>query len=93
MVTGGSAGTHHSSPASWNGSASPGPAADAPRTRPARVNADRAYSSRAIRACLRRRQIPHTFPEKRDQVGHRLRRGSAGGRPPGFDREAYKRRH
>ncbi|MFE4655024.1 IS5/IS1182 family transposase, partial [Streptomyces sp. NPDC056707] len=25
--------------------------------------------------------------------GHRLRRGSAGGRPPGFDREMYKRRH
>ncbi|RSM83109.1 IS5/IS1182 family transposase, partial [Streptomyces sp. WAC 01325] len=24
---------------------------------------------------------------------HRLRRGSSGGRPPGFDREMYKRRH
>jgi transposase len=28
-----------------------------------------------------------------DQAGHRLRRGSAGGRPPGFDREMCKRRH
>ncbi|WP_435863737.1 transposase [Streptomyces microflavus] len=63
------------------------------RTRPSRVIADRAYSSRAIRAYLRRRQIPHTIPEKRDQAGHRLRRGSAGGRPAGFDREVYKRRH
>ncbi|MFF4364357.1 IS5 family transposase [Streptomyces sp. NPDC001604] len=64
-----------------------------PRTRPSRVIADRAYSSRAIRVYLRRRQIPHTIPEKRDQAGHRLRRGSAGGRAPGFDREVYKRRH
>ncbi|WP_461009679.1 IS5 family transposase [Streptomyces capparidis] len=64
-----------------------------PRTRPAHVIADRAYSSRKIRAYLRRRQIPHTIPEKRDQAGHRLRRGSAGGRPPGFDPERYKRRH
>ncbi|WP_406367496.1 IS5 family transposase [Streptomyces sp. NBC_00645] len=64
-----------------------------PRTRPDHVLADRAYSSRAIRSYLRERQIPHTIPEKRDQVGHRLRRGSAGGRPPAFDREMYKRRH
>ncbi|MFC4518344.1 transposase [Streptomyces ehimensis] len=40
-----------------------------PCTRPSRVIADRAYSSRAIRAYLRRRQIPHTTPEKRDQAG------------------------
>lgn len=64
-----------------------------PRTRPGHVLADRAYSSRAIRAYLRRRHIPHTVPEKGDQAGHRLRRGSAGGRPPGFDRDLYKRRH
>ncbi|MET9293060.1 transposase [Streptomyces sp. NPDC003077] len=64
-----------------------------PRTRPVRVIADRAYSSRAIRTHLRRRQIAHTIPEKRDQAGHRLRRGSAGGRPPSFDRDLYKRRH
>lgn len=29
----------------------------------------------------------------RDQVGHRRRRGSAGGRPPTFDAEAYKPRN
>ncbi|ADB33154.1 hypothetical protein Kfla_4107 [Kribbella flavida DSM 17836] len=28
-----------------------------------------------------------------DQAGHRLRRGSAGGRPPAFDAEAYKERN
>ncbi|WP_354670973.1 hypothetical protein [Streptomyces sp. MA15] len=43
--------------------------------------ADRAYSSRKIREYLRRRQIPPTIPEKRDQAGHRRRRGS-GRRPP-----------
>ncbi|MGW1291792.1 IS5 family transposase [Streptomyces sp. NPDC002533] len=64
-----------------------------PRTRPSQVIADRAYSSREIRSYLRRRQIPHTIPEKRGQVGRRLRRSSAGGRPPAFDREVYKRRH
>ncbi|WSV08688.1 IS5 family transposase [Streptomyces sp. NBC_01020] len=63
------------------------------RVRPDYVLADRAYSSRAIREYLRRRQTPHTIPEKRDQAGHRIRRGSAGGRPPGFDRETYARRH
>lgn len=60
-----------------------------PRTRPAHVLADRAYSSRAIRSYLRKRRIPHTIPEKLDQAGHRLRRGSAGGRPPAFDREMH----
>ncbi|MFJ5223027.1 IS5 family transposase [Streptomyces sp. NPDC088400] len=64
-----------------------------PRTQPAHVLADRAYSSRKIREYLRRRQIPHTIPEKRDQAGHRRRRGSTGGRPPGSDREQYKARH
>ncbi|MFE7517639.1 IS5 family transposase, partial [Streptomyces sp. NPDC057540] len=71
----------------------PRPSGGRPRTRPAHVLADRAYSSREIRAYLRRRQIPHTIPEKRDQAGHRRRRGSTGGRPPGIDREKYKARH
>lgn len=71
----------------------PRPGGGRPRVRPDHVLADRAYSSRPIREYLRRRQIAHTIPEKRDQAGHRLRRGSAGGRPPGFDRELYKRRH
>jgi transposase len=64
-----------------------------PRTRPARVLADRAYSSRAIRSHLRRRHIKATIPEPRDQRANRLRRGRGGGRPPAFDAESYKRRN
>ncbi len=33
------------------------------------------------------------IPQPADQVGHRLRRGRAAGRPPGFDAEAYKQRN
>ena len=32
-------------------------------------------------------------PEPSDQIGHRKRRGSDGGRPPAFDAEAYKGRN
>jgi transposase len=64
-----------------------------PRTRPDRVRADKAYSSRAIRAHLRRRHIACTIPVPDDQVGHRLRRGSRGGRPPTFDPGDYRGRH
>ncbi len=62
-------------------------------TRPIRVLADKAYSTRAIRAYLRRRRITATIPERRDQRANRQRRGSAGGRPPAFDPIAYKRRN
>jgi transposase len=64
-----------------------------PRTRPVAVLADRAYSSRAIRSHLRRRGIRAVIPQASDPVGHRLQRGRLGGRPPGFDREAYKQRN
>ncbi|GAA2108940.1 transposase [Streptomyces synnematoformans] len=64
-----------------------------PRTQPAHVLADRACSSRKNREYLRSRQIPHTIPEKRGQTGHRRRRGPAGGRPLGLQRERYKARH
>ncbi|WP_327368545.1 IS5 family transposase [Streptomyces sp. NBC_01217] len=64
-----------------------------PRRRPDRVLADKAYSSRAIRAALRHRGIKATIPERSDQVGNRRRKGSAGGRRPAFDREAYKHRN
>jgi transposase len=64
-----------------------------PRTRPARVLGDKAYSSRAIRSHLRRRRITATIPEPADQARNRVRRGSRGGRPPGFDVEAYKQRN
>lgn len=64
-----------------------------PRTRPEHIVADKAYSSRAIRSWCRRRGIGVTIPERTDQVAGRRRRGSAGGRPPAFDREVYRGRN
>ncbi len=64
-----------------------------PRTRPGQVLDDKAYSSRAIRTHLRRRGIKAAIPEPADQIRHRLRRGSRGGRPPAFDPIAYKQRN
>src|SRR4051794_28515989 len=64
-----------------------------PRTRPGRVLGDKAYSSRGIRTHLPQRGIQATTPEPADQKKNRLRRGSAGGRPPRFDPEVYKQRN
>lgn len=64
-----------------------------PRTRPDRVLADKAYSSKANRAYLRRRKIRCVIPVKQDQAANRRKLGSKGGRPPVFDTEAYKQRH
>lgn len=64
-----------------------------PRSRPVAVLGDKAYSSRANRAMLRRRGIRAVIAEPSDQAGHRRRRGSAGGRPPAFDTDAYKGRN
>ena len=64
-----------------------------PRCRPNRVLGDKAYSSFANRAYLRRRGIAATIPERADQIRNRQRRGSTGGRPPVFCPETYKQRH
>jgi len=64
-----------------------------PQTRPGRVMADKAYSTRRIRTSLRGRGITATIPEPANQIAGRLGRASLGGRPPAFDREAYKRRN
>jgi hypothetical protein len=40
-----------------------------PGTRVAHLTGDKAYSSRANRAALRARGIPHTIPERDDQKG------------------------
>ena len=64
-----------------------------PRTRPAAVAADKAYSSKANRAYLRRRAIRAVIPVKDDQAESRRRKGSAGGRPPNFDAALYKQRN
>ncbi|WP_116209137.1 IS5 family transposase [Streptomyces olivoreticuli] len=64
-----------------------------PRTRPGHLGGGKAHSSRRNRRYLRRRQIKHTIPERKDQRANRRRRGSAGGRPAGFDKTIYKRRN
>ncbi|MYR38075.1 IS5 family transposase [Streptomyces sp. SID4944] len=64
-----------------------------PRTRPGHAVADKGYSSRKIRLYLRRRGIPHTIPERADQILNRLNRGTRGGRPSGFDRRVYRHRN
>ncbi|MEU5551661.1 MULTISPECIES: IS5 family transposase [unclassified Micromonospora] len=71
----------------------PRPDGGRPRTRPDRVLADKAYSSRANREHLRRRGIPATIPIKIDQAASRRRKGSKGGRPPTFDAHIYQQRH
>lgn len=63
------------------------------RTRPDRVLADKAYTSKDNREHLRRRGIRATIPSKADQDAHRKAKGSKGGRPPAFDPETYKQRH
>lgn len=64
-----------------------------PRTRPGRVLADKAYSSRGNRSYLARRGIKATIPIKADQATHRRARGRSGGRPPAFDPIRYRDRH
>ena len=64
-----------------------------PRTTPDRFRGDKAYSSRAIRQLLASRHIKATIPQPSDQIGHRKKRGSAGGRPPKFDPVDYCNRN
>ncbi len=69
----------------------PGPGR--PRTRPEALLGDKAYSSRANRALLRAGRIHTVIPQRADEIAHRQRRGSGGGRPPAFDAMTYKRRN
>jgi transposase len=64
-----------------------------PRTRPGAALGDKAYSSAANRAYLRKRGIKAVIPVKEDQKKHRRGRGSAGGRPPTFDAARHKERN
>jgi len=64
-----------------------------PRTCPDYLVADKGYSSRANRTLLRRRGISHTIAQPGDQAANRRRKGSAGGRPVGFDKARYARRN
>ena len=58
-----------------------------------RLLADKAYSHPSTRTELRKRKIAHTIPERSDQKQRRKDKGSAGGRPPAFDVETYKKRN
>ncbi len=62
-----------------------------PRTSPNAVLADKAYSSRAIRTHLRRRGVRAVIAQPADQIADHKWRDGAGGRPPAFDRDAYRR--
>jgi transposase len=64
-----------------------------PRRNPDSLAADKAYSNGPVREYLRRRGIRHTIPEKTDSQAARLRKGSRGGRPCGFDEDRYKKRN
>jgi transposase len=55
--------------------------------------ADKAYGSKANRAALRARAIPHTIPERDDVAASRARKGSRGGRPPNFNPAQYRDRN
>lgn len=69
------------------------PASGRPRTRPGAALGDKAYSSAANRAYLRRRGITAVIPVKEDQKNNRRNRGRRGGRPPAFDATSYRDRN
>lgn len=57
------------------------------RSRPARIAGDKGYDIPRVRAYLRRRGIGVVIPEKAKPHGRKR------GRPPVFDRDAYRRRN
>jgi transposase len=61
-----------------------------PRKRPDHLLADKGYSYAKCRILLRRRGIPHTIPERKDQLERRRRRP---GRPLRFDAMRYRGRN
>ncbi|MGW6576311.1 IS5 family transposase [Streptomyces sp. NPDC054945] len=64
-----------------------------PRTTPDALLADKAYSSKHVRADLAVRGIRTVIPERADQQANRKRKGRSGGRPRTLDTETYKRRN
>lgn len=71
----------------------PRPGRGRPRTRPAALLGDKAYSSKQTRAVLSARGIRAVIPERADQEANRERKGRNGGRPHSLDSETYKRRN
>ena len=64
-----------------------------PRKRPPQLRLDRAYGFNKQRNILRRRGIRCIIPEREDAKASRLAKGTRGGRPPKFDKHAYKGRN
>jgi transposase len=93
LLTGGHRGDSPQFVAVLAGISVPRSGAGRPRTRPDRVLADKAYTSKANREHLRRRGIKATIPSKVDQDTNRRKKGSRGGRPPTFDPTTYRQRH
>jgi transposase len=60
---------------------------------PGTAMGEKAYSSAANRAYLRKRGIKAVIAVKEDPKKHRRGRGSAGGRPSAFDGGRYKERN
>lgn len=58
-----------------------------------RLLADKAYSHPSTRQYLRDKRVKHTIPERDDQIAHRKKKGSKGGRPPAFDAQVYTLRN
>lgn len=58
-----------------------------------RLLGDKTYSHPSTRKRLRALKIPHTIPERSDQLQRRKDQGSRGGRPPSFDLELYRHRN
>jgi putative transposase len=63
------------------------------RRRPAHLLGDKAYAHDSTRHLLRAARIPHTIPERADQIARRAAKGSRGGRPPTFDHALYRQRN
>jgi transposase len=57
------------------------------RRRPGRIAGDKGYDIPRVRRYLRRRRIGAVIPEKHQPHGRKP------GRPPAFDRDAYRRRN
>ncbi|MFE1591461.1 IS5 family transposase [Nocardia sp. NPDC058705] len=93
LISAGQAADRPVMPAVLDAIAVPRLAGGPPRRNADRVLADKAYSSAANRKLLRSKPIVAVIPQRSDHVANRKRRGRAGGRPPGFDSQAYKGRN
>ena len=84
--------THLPSPGTWPACGSPVGEDDLAPGRMWSWPTRRTPPARSANTCASAASGPWS-PPPADQRGHRLRRGSRGGRPPAFDRKTYKQRN